>query len=260
MHNAINLSGTVGDMEYFIKDMIKLAVIKPDKSGTPATVPTVGDFIMLLRKHQFSSHTFIHQICKNGPEVTSWYLAWAKTAALQFRRDNPPASEEEKQGAAGDLTDSLQQLFTSLPSEMQRQIIPVLDQQTSYIEAMHANSHARLVAVLKSPPSKNPTISKIFSASSRPASRASSPAPGGRTAGVDIGEGTSQVVSTGGMGDVGPGAYLARWADLLEKTEITPSGQKEGGEVKVGEKGGERGGESAKPDVRIVIDALGGEV
>ena len=107
MHNAINLSGTVGDAEYFIRDMIKLAKIQTDKHGH-STVPTVGDFIMLLRKHQFSSHTFIHQICKNGPEVTSWYLAWAKTAAWQFRRE-VETKDEAAYGAAGDLTEPLQE-------------------------------------------------------------------------------------------------------------------------------------------------------
>ncbi|KAI9871604.1 MAG: hypothetical protein M1823_008399, partial [Watsoniomyces obsoletus] len=39
LHNAVNLSGTIGDFEYFIKDMIKLAKISTDKQGK-STAPT----------------------------------------------------------------------------------------------------------------------------------------------------------------------------------------------------------------------------
>ena len=292
MHNAINLSGTAGDLEYFIKDMIKLAKIQTDKHGH-STVPTVGDFIMLLRKHQHSSHTFIHQICKNGPEVTSWYLAWAKTAAYQFRRDVQP-NDDHGHGAAGDLTEPLQELFSLLPHEMQRQIIPVLDQQTSFIDAMHANSHARLAAVLKSPASKNPFIAKIFSGSggSRPSSRvpsrSSSPAPGSQAGPPhhpDNDFKDNSLPTPTVSSDPGPGAYLARWQDLLDNTPITPQMQQgkvrqassadvvnesaadvdgekmaefedaeaRGEKIKVQEGGQTKG----KPDVRIVVEALG---
>ena len=291
MHNAINLSGTVGDAEYFIRDMIKLAKIQTDKHGH-STVPTVGDFIMLLRKHQFSSHTFIHQICKNGPEVTSWYLAWAKTAAWQFRRE-VETKDEAAYGAAGDLTEPLQDLFSQLPDKTKRQIIPVLDQQTDFIDAMHANSHARLVAVLKSPPSKHPQISKIFSGStsSRPASqapsRSSSPAPAPQAGPPDNDFKDSSLPTPSVSSDPGPGAYLARWQDLLDKTPITPQTQEgklrqasskdvvnesaadvdgermvvfedeeaRGEKIKVGDG---KGGLAGKPDVRVVVEALGG--
>ena len=291
MHNAINLSGTVGDAEYFIKDMIKLGKIQTDKHGH-STVPTVGDFIMLLRKHQFSSHTFIHQICKNGPEVTSWYLAWAKTAAWHFRRE-VETKDEATHGAAGDLTEPLQDLFSQLPSEMQQQIVPILDQQNDFINAMHANSHARLETVLRSPPSKHPQISKIFSSSStassrpssQPPSRSSSPAPGPPHH-PDTGSASAFKDSTlpvpSVFSDPGPGAYLARWQDLLDKTPITPQSQEgrirqasskdvvnesaadvdgekmvefeeeEARGQKIQVKGGGR-----KPDVRVVVEALG---
>lgn len=288
MHNAVNLSGTVGDAEYFIRDMIKLGRIQTDKHGH-STVPTVGDFIMLLRKHQYSSHTFIHQLCKNGPEVTSWYLAWAKTAAWQFRRE-VETKDEAALGAAGDLTEPLQHIFSQLPSEMQLQIVPVLDQQTEFIDAMHANSYARLVAVLKSPPSKHPQISKIFSGSnsSRPSSRApsrsSSPAPGAQAGpphqtNNDFKDSSLPIPSV--SSDPGPGAYLARWQDLLDKTPITPQTQQ--GDIRqassadvVNESAADVDGEKMvefedaeakgekikvkdkrKPDVKIVVEALG---
>jgi hypothetical protein len=278
MHNAINLSGTVGDMESFLRDMIKVAKVQTDRHGNN-TVPTVGDFIVLLRKHQFSSHTFIHQCCKNGPEVTSWYLTWAKTAASHFKRNTPPKSEDDKH-AAGDLTQPLQDLFSQLPQETQTKIIPILDRQTSVINAMHGSSFARLETVIISPPSKHTHVHKIFSnplsrPSSRPPSRSASPAPAATESFKDPTLPTPHV-----SGEPGPGAYLARWQDLLDNTPITPLTPE--GKVKAassievvnastadvdGEKmvvleekeakGEKINVKEAKPDVRIVVEALG---
>ena len=87
--------------------------------------------------------------------------------------------------------------------------------------------------------------------------------------------------------DPGPGAYLARWQDLLDKTPITPQTQEgklrqasskdvvnesaadvdgermvvfedeeaRGEKIKVGDG---KGGLAGKPDVRVVVEALGG--
>lgn len=54
-------------------------------------------------------------------------------------------------------------------------------------------------------------------------------------------------------GEYGPGAYLARWQDLLDCTPITPLGPTGRGAVVDGQ---QRMG--ARPDVKPVVDALGG--
>ena len=193
-HKAIDLSATLGDFEYFLKDLIKLGRIPSNDKGTttsssPAPVPTVGDFVQLLRKHQRSCHVFLHQCCKNDKELTGWYVEWAKYAATQFKRDmedystikadDPMVTEK----GAGSLTPSLHRMFESLTQEKRQQIIPVLDTHSEFLQKMHQQSAARLARVLKSPPSKTPAIAKIFSSSasatSRPSSRSSSPGPGG---------------------------------------------------------------------------------
>lgn len=231
MHNSINLSGTVGDMEYFIKDMIKLGKIHTDSKGR-STIPTVGDFVMLLRKHQFSSHTFIHQACKNGPELTDWYLVWAKNAAAQFKRaTNQP--NDQTPADAGKLNEELNKLFQDLPSDKCAQIIPILDAQTRYLDEMHASSRERLKAVLHSPPSKEKSIASMFLGegsrpssrpSSRPPSRAHSPAPPRHDehhTGRKDPHAPTPVVSA----DAGPGAFLSRWQDILDNTPISPHSQ-----------------------------------
>ena len=227
MHSAVDLSSTVGDLERFLHDMIKLSKVTTDRQGN-ASVPTVGDFIMLLRKHQYSTHIFMHQCCKNGPELTSWYLDWAKAAASNFQRQST-AQDPDNHTGAGDFTPFLLSLFHSLSTEQQTHILPILDAQTAYLDSMHSSSHSRLQAVLTSPSSKNPTIAKLLSGGrslSRPGSRSSS-RPGSRTSSPtrndqppshkDHDNPTPHVSS-----DPGPGAFLARWQDLLDNTPITP--------------------------------------
>jgi hypothetical protein len=214
MHKAVDLSSTVSDFEYFLKDLIKLSKIQTDKSGE-TTVPTVGDFVQLLRKHQRSCHVFVHQCCKNDKELTGWYLDWAKRAASQFRRNT-----SDEQGA-GDLALALEQIFGRLPHETQRCILPILDSHSAYLETMHAQSAARLARVLKSPASKNPAVAKIVATSaSRPPSRSSSPSPALSEPGSATPADTSPVPEV--SASPGPGSFLARWQALLEATPITP--------------------------------------
>ncbi|KAK4938418.1 hypothetical protein LTR10_021135 [Elasticomyces elasticus] len=235
MHKAIDLSSTVSDLEYFLGDMIKLSRIQTDKSGK-SIVPTVGDFVQLLRKHQRSSHVFIHQCCKNDKELTGWYLDWAKHCAAQFKRESQPGFESNHpdfaQKGAGTLTPPLHELFSALPEEIRTRIVPILDSHSAYLDKMHAQSNARLQTILKSQPSKHPAIAKIFSGSAtRPNSRASSPAPDSpmeRTHSLsELQQSeTSKSIKESPTPEVsstpGPGSFLARWQALLDATPITP--------------------------------------
>lgn len=254
-HNAVDLADTVNDFQIFVTDMLKVGRIQPPGKDGKTTVPTVGDFITLLRKHQYMSHKFIHQLCKNGKEVTRWYVDWAKEAALQFQRDSSfvdasesqdvdaehSASQRESLRDAGDLTKPLQDLFKALPATTRKQVTTVLDEMVLYIDEMHASSRQRLSDVLRSTPAVAPTasLSKMLSSkigssrpNSRPNSRSSSPArssaPGSREAQAQTQnaptsashEDPAQVPHV--SSDPGPGAFLARWQDLMDSTPITP--------------------------------------
>lgn len=308
-HNAINLSGTVADMEYFLGDMIKLSRIQPPGKDGKSVNPKVGDFIQLLRKHQFSFHRFLHQACKNGQELTGWYVEWAHKATVHFKRDADGGKTACSTGA-GNLSRPLNELFSELPKETQDKIIPVLDAQIIYLDEMHAASKARLEAVLSSSPSQNPTITRILTgASSRPSSRvpsrSSSPAATDRTSRRDNAPGPSPLNPDSEVNndqataakststppsidsDPGPGAYLARWQDLLDSTLITPQTLKgplatassksvvqksaidvDGNPMAEFSEGAASGmarvkntadgtHKHEKPDVRVVVDALG---
>jgi len=276
IHDAVDLSDTLFDFEVFFSDMLKVS-----KFDDETTVPTVGDFVALLKKHQYSCHKFVHQVCKNGKELTGWYLEWAKQAASHFRRT--AEFSDAKIRDAGELTEPLNDLFSQLSIEQQDKILPILDQQIKYIDEMHSSSEKRLEAVLKTPPSKNPAIARILASSnnSRSSSRASSPARSEKLAYIP------KVTPSGPTSDPGPGAYLARWQDLLENTPITPlspTGKVEKASIKDvvkgsamnvdgenlveipdGRTGAEKvqervtgeGSKGGKPDVRVVIEAMG---
>ena len=249
VHKAVDLSDTVSDFESFLRDTLKLARIQsPGKDGE-TVIPTVGDFVQLLKKHQYSCHKFLHQCCKNGKELVGWYLDWAKEAASHFRKNDP--SSDSKTKDAGDLTDPLNELFSKLSKQQQERILPLLDQQTKYLDEMHGSSASRLDAVLKSPPSKNPAIAKVLASSSNSSSRASSPARNGGS------EQSPLVVSSQNPSpDPGPGAYLARWESLLDHTHITPlstTGRTEEADTK------DFVPQKDWPDPQVVIEAMGKE-
>lgn len=213
----MDLSDSVSDFEAFFKDTLKMARIQPSGRDGETVIPTVGDFVQLLKKHQYSSHKFLHQCCKNGEELVEWYLEWAKKAASEFRRD--VSASDSKIRDAGDLTEPLNDLFSKLSKPQQEKIVLILDKHIKYLDEMHASSEKRLDAVLTSPPSKIPAIAKIIaSSSSNASSGGSSPVRGGSSSSED----PLAIPSPAPALDPGPGAYLARWQSLLDHTPITP--------------------------------------
>ncbi|KAF2118768.1 PX-associated-domain-containing protein [Lophiotrema nucula] len=228
IHSAVDLSGTVTDAESFLTDLIKIS--KPRKKGsgsqagsqsnsrstspaptgpasaasvtdpealTQSGIPTVEDYVKLMRKHMPSSHKFIHQVCKNAPDLAKEYLVMAKACAAEFRVHDSKKTPEMKDGAAaaGNMTEPLQSLFSSLSEEKQKQLKELLDHHEKHLKQLKSQSHSRLKAIM---------ISSRPSSSKDP----SKPAPL-----THQGKGTTH----------GPGMYLSRWHSLLDSTLITPA-------------------------------------
>ncbi|RMZ75613.1 hypothetical protein DV738_g5382, partial [Chaetothyriales sp. CBS 135597] len=164
LHNAVNLSESLGDLEAFIHDIIKVAKIQVDRSGEATEVPSVADFVAVNRKHQYSLHKFLHQICKNGPEFVSIYMDWAKKAASRFRPDTTGSTSSGAGTGSNNLTGQLNALFNTLDPVSQQEILPILDQHSRYMDAMQAESLDRLQRLIKSCPQlKNPAAAKLHS-------------------------------------------------------------------------------------------------
>lgn len=181
VHQAVNLSDTVWDFEVFLTDMIKIS--KPSggngKKAGDVKPPSVEDYVDLLHRHQANSHKFLHQVAKNGKEVTKWWQDYCHEAAAQFRGNAAPdASLVPKEAARGSIQAALGKAFAELPPADRAAVLEELDAQTKYLNDLHSASAARISAVINR-------------------SKASTP--------------------------YGPGAYLARWQNLLDTVIITPA-------------------------------------
>ncbi|KAK3713063.1 hypothetical protein LTR37_008748 [Vermiconidia calcicola] len=183
VHQAVNLADTVWDLERFVTDMLKMS--KPTGPKGQEKPPAVEDYVDLLHRHQQSTHKFLHQVAKNGKEVTSWWYEYVRMAAAQFRAEaKPPPSETAvpSQTTNGNIHATLSNTFSSLPAEEQKAIKAELNAHSKYLHDLHTASATRISAVIKR------TRSTPF----------------------------------------GPGAYLARWQNLLDATPITPRERKNG--------------------------------
>ncbi|KAI8943726.1 hypothetical protein NX059_001705 [Plenodomus lindquistii] len=206
IHNAVDLSGTVTDAEAFLTDLIKTS--KPKKttgrrsreasrsrpsSPGPASitdqdtseVPTVEDFVQLLRRHAPSLHKFLHQVTKNAPDLANDYLVYAKRIFSEYRVDAAAkAAEERGEGGAGNMTAPLHALFSSLSNEKQEELKKLLDKHETHLQTLKGTSQSRLESIMSSSPTSK----------------------------------SAQKGSTHG-----PGMYLSRWNSLLDSTLITPA-------------------------------------
>ena len=167
---AVDLSTTVGDFQAFMDDMIKVTKTGTSKkNGGEAKAPSVEDYVKLLHNHMGSCHKFLHQVAKNGKEVTGWFQDYVHKAAADFRQtETSPSVSITKSLAAG---------FDELKPDEQTAVRDEVDAFASYLDALHTSSAARVRDVINN---KSSTA-------------------------------------------YGPGAYLARWQDLLDSTLITPS-------------------------------------
>lgn len=178
VHEAVNLSDSLWDLERFLTDMLKIS--KPSGPKGEEKAPGVEAFVDLLHRHQGSLHKFLHQVAKNGKEVTSWFKEWSHMAASMFRNhEKPPPSESviSDKMVTGGIQDELTKTFTALSTQDQETVKRELTAHTKYIDDLHAASTARISAVIKRDHST----------------------------------------------PFGPGAYLARWQQLMDRTPITPA-------------------------------------
>jgi hypothetical protein len=194
LHNAVDLSGTVGDLGAFIEDLIKFA---PSNKGDRP--PSVEEFVHCLRKHQRASHRFVHQVCKNGPDLSKWYKEYCKSAAANFRADTSMDNGVTKRsGAAGKLTTQLTDAVAKLSEKQRAQVFTECDNYATYLADLSASSQSNMkFEIAVEQPTKKTKTTKL----SNPSTRESSP---------------HKTIP-------GPGVFLKRWQAYINETSITPS-------------------------------------
>ncbi|KAF2234410.1 hypothetical protein EV356DRAFT_466999 [Viridothelium virens] len=151
IHNAADLSGTLSDFEAFLTDLIKLTKGNSNsdasKQDAESLSPSVEDYTNLIKKHIKSTHKFLHQVAKNGPEITKWYHDYVRTAASQFHISGP-APTHNTHPAAGTMTPVLQSLISSLSDADRAAVLPELDAHATYLAALASSSNSRFSAVV----------------------------------------------------------------------------------------------------------------
>lgn len=138
IHNAVDLSATVGDFQTFMDDMLKLSRPSDKPNSKP---PTVEDFVDLLHRHMGCSHRFLHQVCKNGKEVTAWFNSYVHDASAQFRT---PSSADSKP-----LPQAIAAHYTSLSADQQSAVTSELDAYGKYLSDLKSSSRARISDVIR---------------------------------------------------------------------------------------------------------------
>ncbi|GAB7353079.1 hypothetical protein MBLNU459_g3625t1 [Dothideomycetes sp. NU459] len=136
VHQAVDLSATLGDLEAFLNDMIKLS--KTTKDTRP---PSVEDYVQLLHSHMGASHRFLHQVAKNGKEVTQWFIDYVHAAAANFKQQTSSA-------ASPLISESLVSAFEQLPTDDRSAVHREVDAYARYLDALHESSAARIRDVI----------------------------------------------------------------------------------------------------------------
>lgn len=187
VHQAVDLSGTVTDFEAFMSDFIKIGKLKTEKkdSREEQQQSSVQDFVKLLNKHVSSSHRFIHQVARNGKQVTEWFREYTTSTAAMFRQKMEQdvdiladQSGAKAVAAAGDMTETLNSIFAELSEPDRQTVLSQIDAHARYLSSLSQGSSKRLRAV---------------------------------------------VTESEGKAEYGPGLYLAKWQSLLDETPITPA-------------------------------------
>lgn len=201
IHNAVDLGAGMTDLENFMTDFVKLCryakVNKKNGNGSaPVEPPSVEDFLDLLNKHVNSSHRFLHQICKNGEELAGHYRIYLKEILKEFRI-SPESTPPQTPGG---------------PTEKKQDKPPAIDAATLSKTAAGAMTQPLndLVAALP--------------ASDRTAALKTLDAYAAYLAALHVfsDRRMKSALALDNATTLGPGAYLQRWRDLLNRTPITP--------------------------------------
>ena len=181
LHQAVDLSAGVSDAEAFLNDLINISRVD-GKNGSSRS-PSVEDYCRLLDKHQGSSHRFIHQVLKNGKELSIWYHEYAEHAAKQYQQENFHAKADElpTNTAAGDFTPQLESLFGALTDDEKSTVLKEADKHAQYLSSLSETSTSRMKTVIRQLPQ-----------------------PDSNTM-------------------LGPGMFISRWQALMDEAPITPA-------------------------------------
>lgn len=143
IHATIDLTEHLDNTQAFIDDFLAVSANqKVEGEEGDYALPTVGDYVELLRRHRGSVYSWLHQASAQCPQVRDQVRDWAKEIVRAFRPEESPGNIN-----GSSLLDRLEVLFTALPSEKQDAIRKVLNDHTIYLRSLKEGSRDRAGAI-----------------------------------------------------------------------------------------------------------------
>lgn len=242
IHEKVDIREHLSAMESFLNDFISISRAKKSKksSSTPS-IPSVEDYVRLLQRNKHLLYNWLHQFAANCPDIRELCRSWAKDAIKEFRQGKGAGSggvqqtpeqatqgqtggggisakpTEPRQTGAGDMSSGFQDMYMSLPIETREQVLEILDQHAKYLADLQTLSTARMQRIIDNMGLSEPVTSKSGSTTPGTAAAAGSTRPS-TPASLS---GTNTPRQAASMN--GPGAFLCRWQELLNRTTVTPA-------------------------------------
>jgi len=162
VHQAVDLSASCWDLEEFLRDFFNLFDKDTETPINEETATNIEDYVdkanlkmvsvediaAVLRKHQASLHKYLHQMAKNGGDVTEQYREYVKNAAANFRVQDEDVTADPSNIPSSVLTAHLTSLVHELPSDTRPRVLDALDSYSAYLTALSSVSYDRLSATL----------------------------------------------------------------------------------------------------------------
>lgn len=214
IHDKIDLKEHVSDTEGFITEFIDISkgTKEPSKKsggGEKRVLPTVKDYVELLRRNRHLLYKWIHRVAHNTPDIRDTFRGWAvetikvfqgprtsqtegdansQTTATQDQGNHP---ESRLAAGAGAMGPELMAMFGALPTDVQANITPLLDDHVAYLSALDEVTAEKRQALLD---------------------KINAPAA---VDGADDAASSKQAPSSG--------RFIASWQELLDSTIIGPA-------------------------------------
>ncbi|PNH37655.1 hypothetical protein VD0004_g9135 [Verticillium dahliae] len=150
IHDKIDLREHVQDYQSFVDQFIATSKPQPTGSaGTETRLPSVEDYVALLRKNRHMLYRWMHHGAAQAPEVRNVFKAWAKEAVVHFRK---PGVEVAVPGSSahveGSMVESVADAFAALSDEVRGPLLPVIDAHASHLDALEALSVGRMQQII----------------------------------------------------------------------------------------------------------------
>ncbi|CAK7205290.1 hypothetical protein SEUCBS139899_008059 [Sporothrix eucalyptigena] len=211
IHDKIDLKEHVSDIEGFINEFIEVSkgVKSTTKKGSDERIlPTVKDYVELLRRNRHLLYKWLHRVAHDTPDIRDMFRGWAVDTIKLFRgpeggqtgtqastnSTGQSLSKSRLNGGAGSMDHDLRGMFDGLPAHTQTKVLSLLDEHVIYLRALDEAASGQRQALLDkiNAPTQNSDEDVSFGSPST----------------------TKQAP--------GSGRFIARWQELLDETTIGP--------------------------------------